>query len=98
MPMKFPLPLLLFLLFPGEPQAQVKQKNTPPPHDAEQAKKSKVKERTPPPEAEAIIADARIAPPEFAADALIRVARSPKVADAELKRELLEEAFRLASD
>jgi hypothetical protein len=98
MPMKFPLTLLLLLLFAGELQAQVKQKSmTPAPRDVEQGKKSKVKERTPPPEAEAIIADARIAPPEFAADALIRVAQSSKVADAELKRELLEEAFRLAA-
>ncbi len=96
--MKFPLTLLLLLLFAGEPQAQVRQKSAPPPSDAEQVKKPKVKERAPlPPEAEAIIADARIAPPEFAAEALIRVAQSAKVADAESKRELLEEAFRLAA-
>lgn len=50
-----------------------------------------------PPEAEAIVADARVAPPEFGADALIRVAQSSKVSDAALKRELLEEAFRLAA-
>lgn len=50
------------------------------------------------PEAEAVVADARVAPPEFGADALIRVAQSPKVADASLKRELLEEAFRRASE
>ena len=42
------------------------------------------------PEAEAVVADARVAPPEFGADALIRVAQSSKVADASLKRELLK--------
>lgn len=50
------------------------------------------------PEAEAIAADARVAPPEFGADALIRLAQTAKVKDASLKRELLEEAFRLAAD
>jgi hypothetical protein len=49
------------------------------------------------PEAEAIVADARVAPPEFGSDALISVAQSSKVSDASLKRELLEEAFRLAA-
>lgn len=49
------------------------------------------------PEAEAIVADARVAPPEFGADALIRVAQSDKVSDNSLRRELLEDAFRLAA-
>lgn len=50
-----------------------------------------------PQEAELIVADARVAPAEFGADALIRVAESAKVSGASLKRELLEEAFRLAA-
>ena len=44
------------------------------------------------------MADARVAPPEFGADALIRVAQSGKVSNNSLKRELLEDAFRLAAD
>ncbi len=42
------------------------------------------------------INNARSAPPEFAADLLIRIAESDKVADPAWKREILEEAFRLA--
>lgn len=44
-----------------------------------------------------ILSEASAAPPEFAADVLIRVARSKKVQDPSWKREMLEEAFRLAS-
>src|SRR5437588_5061647 len=43
------------------------------------------------------INDVRSAQPEFAADLLIRIAGSDKVADAAWKAELIEEAFRLAS-
>ncbi len=42
------------------------------------------------------INDVRSAPPEFATDLLIRIAESKKIADADWKRELVEEAFRLA--
>lgn len=42
------------------------------------------------------INNARSAPPEFAADLLIRIAQSNKVANPAWKRELIEEAFRLA--
>jgi hypothetical protein len=41
--------------------------------------------------------DVRSAPPEFAADLLVRLAQSSKMADPDWKRELLEEAFRLAA-
>lgn len=46
---------------------------------------------------EALVDRARAATPEFAADALIRIAGSPKTADRAWKRELLEEAFRRAA-
>ena len=39
---------------------------------------------------------AMAAPPEFAADALLRLAASPKIADRKLKRELIEQALQLA--
>jgi hypothetical protein len=41
--------------------------------------------------------DVRSAPPEFAVDLMIRIAESERVADLSWKRELIEEAFRLAS-
>ncbi|HXF05072.1 MAG TPA: hypothetical protein VNM72_06610 [Blastocatellia bacterium] len=44
-----------------------------------------------------VIEEARAAPPEFAADALIRIAQSTKITDQDQKRELLEEAFHVAS-
>ena len=47
---------------------------------------------------ETLVAYARAAPAEFASDALIRIAESPKVVDPDWKRELLEEAFRRAPD
>jgi hypothetical protein len=45
---------------------------------------------------EAIAADARAAPPEFAADLLLRLAASSKVIDPEWRRELLEDAYLVA--
>lgn len=49
------------------------------------------------PEIESLIGEARQAPPEFTADALIRLATSSRVTEKEWKIELLEEAFRTAS-
>ena len=43
-----------------------------------------------------IVGLAHAAPPEFAADALLRVEESGKIADRDARRELIEEAFRLA--
>jgi hypothetical protein len=48
------------------------------------------------PQIEAFAADARAAPPEFAADVLMRLSASPKVVDQKWRRELLEEAYLLA--
>ena len=48
------------------------------------------------PALEAIAADARTAPPEFAADLLLRLSTSSKVLHPEWRRELLEEAYMLA--
>ncbi len=47
-------------------------------------------------EVEVLIAEAMSAPPEFAADVLIRTAESSAIADVAWRRELLEEAFRRA--
>lgn len=86
------LTLLLSTLLACAPRACATQK----PADASKKERKKEAARLQP-EAEAIVADARVAPPEFGADALIRLAQSAKVSDVSLKRELLEEAFRLAS-
>lgn len=45
------------------------------------------------PEVLTLLTQARMAPPEFRADALIRLARSPLVSDAKLKAQLLDEVF-----
>src|SRR5260370_31786023 len=42
---------------------------------------------------EALVMEASAAPPEFAADVLIRTAESPRIVDSSWKRELLETAF-----
>jgi len=89
-----PLTLLLIALLACAPRAGAAQK----PADAAPKKRQRQEAARLTPEAEAIVADARVAPPEFGADALIRVAQSSKVSDATLKRELLEEAFRLAAE
>lgn len=54
------------------------------------------KKREPPEEIRRLIDQARSVPAEFAADSLIRIAQSDKISDRQLKRELLEEAFRSA--
>ncbi|MFN7995005.1 MAG: hypothetical protein U0Q18_15465 [Bryobacteraceae bacterium] len=52
---------------------------------------------TRPPELAALAERAASLPPEFAADGLLRIAGSSKVADSAWKRELIESAFHLAS-
>src|SRR5579885_2145329 len=47
-----------------------------------------------PPEIQSLADQARSVPPEFAAEALLRLAASDKVTDRQWKHELLEEAFR----
>ena len=42
---------------------------------------------------EALVVDAADLPPDFASDALIRLASSPKIVDPEWRRDLLDEAF-----
>ena len=49
------------------------------------------------PELTPIVELALSAPPEFAARALLRVARSPRLTDKEWKRELLDQAFQTAA-
>jgi hypothetical protein len=46
---------------------------------------------------QSIVALAESAPPEFASDALLRVVESNKIADPNTRRDLVEQAFRLAS-
>lgn len=50
------------------------------------------------PEVEAFVAEMNSAPPDVAADALIRLAASDKVADPAWKKELVERAFTVAGD
>jgi len=45
-----------------------------------------------------LTANVRSLPPEFAADLLIAIADSARVAESDWKKELIEEAFRIASD
>lgn len=47
-------------------------------------------------EIENLVSESRYVPPEFAASLLLRIAQSEKVTDQTWKKELLEEAFRLA--
>jgi acetyl esterase/lipase len=49
-------------------------------------------------EIEALIGLARAAPPEFAADSLLRIAESNRVKDRAKKIELIEDAYRFAAD
>jgi hypothetical protein len=58
------------------------------------------KDRVPrrPFEIENLVNETRALPPEFALDALLRIAASKQVSDPQWKREILEEAFRLASE
>lgn len=49
-----------------------------------------------PAELENLVNAARVAPPEFAADVLLQLVEAKRVSDREWRRELLEEAFRLA--
>src|SRR5581483_5145211 len=75
---------------------QVQQK---PPVDKSDKKESPASDKQPvrSPEILALVSDARQTPPEFAADALIRLAGSSKVTDPKWKQELLEEAFHTAA-
>lgn len=50
-----------------------------------------------PREMEDLLGRARSAPPEFAADALIRIAESGRIPDRAMRLDLLEEAFRVAA-
>ncbi|MEO7144185.1 MAG: hypothetical protein ABI165_11875, partial [Bryobacteraceae bacterium] len=50
-----------------------------------------------PAELEALIELSHSAPPEFAADALLRIVESGRIADRDTKRELIEQAFQLAT-
>jgi hypothetical protein len=50
-----------------------------------------------PPELEAFATEAESAPPELAADALLRLAASPRAADPTWKRELIERAYVVAA-
>lgn len=101
--MKVPTPVrktsLFLLIFCTGAAAAAGQ--TPKPADGQavranppDAKKARVVR---PPEIESLVAEAYYLPPEFAADALIRIAQSNRVADRRWKKELLESAFGLAA-
>jgi hypothetical protein len=52
----------------------------------------------PPREISALLSSARITAPELAADTLLKVSKSKQVTDSEWRREILEEAYRMAGD
>lgn len=79
-------------------QGDAKEKTAPADKEADKAKATPDKKPAPrDPEIQALILDAYLCPPEFAANALIRIAQSSRMQDKEWKREILEEAFNLAS-
>ena len=77
-------------------EANVQEKHD----DRNQSQKASAKKAEEPPERPLelvlFLNDVRSAPPEFAADLLLRAAESNKLADPVWKRELIEDAFRLA--
>jgi hypothetical protein len=90
--------VLLWIVFLGVGQA-LGQTNQEPPQKAkgkDQKEATEKKRPRLPAEIEEVIEDARVAPAEFASDALLRIAESGKVTDRDWRRDLLEEAFRLA--
>lgn len=82
-----------------EPRKENNSKNTQrrPGDKQGQKQPAEIHAQTRPLEVLLLINDVRSAPPEFAADLLIRIAQSDKVAEPAWKCELLEEAFRLAA-
>lgn len=64
--------------------------------EPEESKAKKTIEERRPVEIESLVAESLYIPPEFAASLLLRIAQSEKVTDRAWKKELLEEAFRLA--
>ncbi|HXG67339.1 MAG TPA: hypothetical protein VNO70_19705 [Blastocatellia bacterium] len=77
-------------------QVKDQQKRSAEPQQQQKSTKAAKAQPARPEEIVLLINNIRSAPPEFAADLLIRVAESDKVADPAWKRELIEEAFRLA--
>jgi hypothetical protein len=71
--------------------------NIPRPGDKQESGKGKGSLSDRPAEIVNVVNQAGTTPPEFAADILIRLAQSSKVRDPAWKREMLTEAFRLAS-
>ncbi|MFL6211414.1 MAG: hypothetical protein ACJ74W_21375 [Pyrinomonadaceae bacterium] len=76
----------------GQQRAVAQTKQTRPPARAATPRTSPTR----PAELEALIVDARSAPAEFAADVLLRLVESHKIAERAWQRALLEEAFRTA--
>jgi hypothetical protein len=76
----FRLACAALLVASADARAQTRTRSSPPPAHRD-------------PALETVAASAAGLPPEFAADALIRIAASPRVTDREWKRELLTEAF-----
>lgn len=81
------------------PAKAVEQKKNPPPAKTQSPVDAEAKhQKERPSDIVFFISNIRSAPPEFAADLLIRLAESNKIDDAEWKLELLDEAFHLASN
>src|SRR5436305_12415981 len=60
------------------------------------ARAAQSKRRLRPAELEALVVDARVLPPEFAADVLLRLVEANKITERAWQRELLDKAFRTA--
>ncbi len=95
------LVVLLLIVFIGVSPALGQTNKGQPPQNAKgkDQKEEAAEKKRPrlPVEIEALIEDARVAPGEFAADALLRIVESGKVTDRDWRRDLSEEAFRLAT-
>jgi len=95
------LVVLLLIVYLGVSPAPGQTNQSQPSQNAkgkEQKEEDAAKKRPRlPTEIEALIEDARVAPAEFAADALLRIAESGKITHRDWRRDLLEEAFRLAA-
>ncbi len=93
--------LLLILGIGANPaRGQTNQGQPPQKANGKEQKEEVAEKKRPrlPTEIEALIEDARIAPGEFAADALLRIVESGRVTDRDWRRDLSEEAFRLAAN
>lgn len=91
--------LLLLLLLTASFNSILAQISKPKANPAIRSKPTnEVKKDNRPIEVQNLVTEAYYVPPEFAADVLMRLAKSKKVVDKQWKKELVEAAFRFASE